>query len=170
MSSHHIPEDSDKESKSKESVHSRPRKKQKQDRHGIPENVIRVSMKGWIKNCVIRGATLLLKDGFEEIIISGAGFTISRVCEIAVILRNKIEGLHQINTIKHVELEDKYPRRSHEKSDDELRNRFLVVFEIKLCYKPSEEDLESKGYQKPLEDIESATLEEIRSHKPARRR
>jgi len=79
---------------------------------------------------------------------------------VSEVLRNRIEGLHQVSRITNTTIEQEY-----EPIEEGLKavkvTRILALLEIVLTKEPSEEQLKEAGYQAPLPNVQNQTFEEI---------
>jgi len=96
------------------------------------ENEIRLSARRKPNPYIIRAAALFLEKKLDYIVLKGLGNTIPTALLVAEVLRRRIKGLHQINTIKNTVVEDKFEPKE-EGLDTVILKRTLSLLEIKLC-------------------------------------
>ena len=102
-------------------------------------NEIRVSANGNLSR-YIKHALNLLRNNERSIILKGAGSATSRVLHLTEILKRRIGGLHQVNSISSVLVDSK---------ENDGKQRRISVFEAELSIdKPKNEEV---GYQEPVE-------------------
>ena len=106
-------------------------------------NEIRVSVNGNLSRYV-KYALNLLRNNERSIIIKGAGSATSRVLHLTEILKRRVGGLHQVNTISSTLIDCK---------ENNGRQRRVSVFEAQLSIdKPLQENA---GYQEPIQREEN---------------
>ena len=102
---------------------------------------------------------LFTNKNYETIIISGLNKDIKKVVLIFEIIKIKIPGLHQINEMNWLNKLDYNDLNDNNFNDNEnniLNNdKIIPRLSIKLTFKkPSKEEKENLGYQKPLNILE----------------
>jgi len=71
------------------------------------ENLVKISLKTDVRNIIKYAVYLLKKRGLDYIVLSGLNQAITRVVLVAEIVKIKIPGLHQINSISNMSFPDK---------------------------------------------------------------
>ena len=74
---------------------------------------------------------LLDRSNSELVIIKATGSAIPKAVNVVEILKRRVEGLHQINRVKHTEVEDIY-EPLEEGLDTVVVKRYLSLIEITL--------------------------------------
>ena len=115
------------------------------------ENEIRISTRRRPNSYIIYAAVLFLEKQFDTVVLKGIGETIPQMLMVADVLRRRIKGIHQVNTISSINVQDIY-EPLEEGLDTVIVTRTLSMLEVKLTTKPSAEDLKAAGYQKPIPD------------------
>ena len=93
---------------------------------------------------------------------SACGGAISKLIVVAEVLKHRIPGLHQINTLKCIKVKDTYEPKE-EDLDTVIVERFITLLEIVLTTKDPEEH-DPIGYQPPI------PAEEIDENPPKKRK
>lgn len=117
--------------------------------------------KGGIGRCVREAAEMLLGEKPKDFIkLIGSGPAISKVVQLANLLRHKIPGLHMVTSLYTKSRTDVY-EPLHDDLDEITIEMNFVTMEIQLSYSEIDDGL--LGYQKPLpkDEVEEATLEEL---------
>ena len=109
------------------------------------------------------------KEKTEVVKIRSYGAGLSMAVKLAEVVKTKVKGLHQINRISNVEIEDIYIPL--EEGLDEVKiTKQISVLEIELT-KKKEEGIESHhGYQEPLGDDKIEPFEKRRPRRNRRKR
>ena len=102
---------------------------------------IRVESNGTLGKYVGLGLGLF-KGGERTVTISGIGYAVSKVTQLAETIKRKIGGLHQLNSIESVEVND-YRREAEQGA---TRNVAL----LKIVLSHDELDTTAYGYQEPI--------------------
>ena len=114
----------------------------------LPPNEIRVKRKVGIGRYLKRANDLLTENKEEFIVIKGVSNAVESAVKLAELIKHRIAGLHQMNTISHLMMVDEY--EPLEEGLDHLKfSRTISILEIKL----SKIALDSKlvGYQPPID-------------------
>jgi len=120
-----------------------------QDKEPINPFEIRIKSGKDTKFYVGYAMYLLDRNNSEMVTIKATGNAIPKAVNVVEILKRRVEGLHQINRIKHAEVEDKY-EPLEEGLDVVVVKRFLSLIEITLTKNVSGEASKEIGYQIPL--------------------
>jgi len=120
-----------------------------QDKEPINPYEIRIKSSKDTKFYVGYAMYLLDRANSESVTIKATGNAIPKAVNVVEILKRRVEGLHQLNRIKHAEVEDKY-EPLEEGLDTVIVKRFLSLIEITLTKNIPETAQEEIGYQKPL--------------------
>merc|ERR1712151_691043 len=120
-----------------------------QDKEPINPYEIRIRSSKDTKFYVGYAMYLLDRANSESVTIKATGNAIPKAVNVVEILKRRVEGLHQLNRIKHAEVEDKY-EPLEEGLDTVIVKRFLSLIEITLTKNIPQEAQEEIGYQKPL--------------------
>merc|ERR1712151_238211 len=120
-----------------------------QDKEPINPYEIRIRSSKDTKFYVGYAMYLLDRANSESVTIKATGNAIPKAVNVVEILKRRVEGLHQLNRIKHAEVEDKY-EPLEEGLDTVIVKRFLSLIEITLTKNIPNEATDEIGYQKPL--------------------
>merc|ERR1712151_817683 len=120
-----------------------------QDKEPINPYEIRIRSSKDTKFYVGYAMYLLDRANSESVTIKATGNAIPKAVNVVEILKRRVEGLHQLNRIKHAEVEDKY-EPLEEGLDTVIVKRFLSLIEITLTKNIPQEATDEIGYQKPL--------------------
>eukprot|EP00331_Platyophrya_macrostoma_P028288 CAMPEP_0176438306 /NCGR_PEP_ID=MMETSP0127-20121128/19199_1 /TAXON_ID=938130 /ORGANISM="Platyophrya macrostoma, Strain WH" /LENGTH=301 /DNA_ID=CAMNT_0017822219 /DNA_START=57 /DNA_END=963 /DNA_ORIENTATION=- len=136
------------------------------------KNEIRITGDGSARRYIGYAANLLLgEEGrADTIILKASGNAAKTACLVAEILRTHILGLHQLNVIKTIEVEDVY-EPTEEGLDKVVIKRSLAVLEIQLSTKDKAFDTKAPGYQEPLakNNVEEKSLADFLKREKRRR-
>eukprot|EP01016_Furgasonia_blochmanni_P006660 TRINITY_DN1267_c0_g1_i4.p1 TRINITY_DN1267_c0_g1~~TRINITY_DN1267_c0_g1_i4.p1 ORF type:complete len:298 (-),score=106.64 TRINITY_DN1267_c0_g1_i4:348-1241(-) len=124
------------------------------DQTPLPENEIRVRTQGRPAGLIFRALDLFRREQnpFKVITLRSSGGAIPKACVIADVLRRRIRGLQQINTISTTTVSDTYSPLE-EGLDVVQISRSLAVLEIRLSLLDNE-DKNHIGYVAPLPESE----------------
>jgi DNA-binding protein len=126
-------------------------KKVRAERDQVKDEVIRVSRKGQPKEFIDQICQQFTEHKAKEVTLSSLGSAIAKTCTIAEAVKHRVPGVHQLNEIKTIVLEDAY--EPLEEFKGELKNtsvsRKLTCFQIVLSLQPPA-DIKMPGYQVPL--------------------
>jgi len=134
-------------------------KKPKETQKGeTPYNEIRITGTDYVGKYITYAASLLVegrevdggnKEKVDKIVLKATGVATKVACLVAEILKHRIYGLHQLNTIETITVFDEY--EPLEEGLDHIKiERKLAVFEIQLSTKDGVLDTKAPGYQPPL--------------------
>ena len=124
-----------------------------QDKEPINPFEIRIKSGKDTKFYVGYAMYLLDRNNSEMVIIKATGNAIPKAVNVVEILKRRVEGLHQINRIKHAEAEDIY-EPLEEGLDTVIVKRYLSLIEITLTKDISTNGKDEAGYQEPLPEAE----------------
>ena len=119
----------------------------------ISENEIRVKSSKDTKFYVGYALHMVEKSNTDSIIIKATGNAIPKAVNVVEILKRRIEGIHQINVVQNVEVEDTY-EPLEEGLDTVIVKRYLSLIEITLTRKITPGMAKEPGYQEPLPESE----------------
>ena len=129
---------------------------------------IRVKSNKETKYYVGYGLFMLQKQDSDCIIIKATGNAIPKAINIVEILKRRVEGLHQINRIKYVKVQDTY-EPIEEGLDVVVVDRYLSLIEMTLTKEISHKTKMEPGYQEPLPESEYNRKESQRVRNQVRR-
>lgn len=127
----------------------------------IHENEIRVKSSKETKFYVGYALHMLEKSQNESIVIKATGNAIPKAVNVVEILKRRVEGLHQINRVRNVEVEDTY-EPLEEGLDTVIVKRYLSLIEVTLAKKLEYGQNREPGYQEPLPETEINTADNKR--------
>ncbi len=119
----------------------------------LAPNEIRVKRKVGLGIYLIRVQNLLsdIDNPTGTVVIWGIGLSIQSVVELAELVKHRVKGLHQINKISYITIEDEY--EPLEEGLDHLNfTRLVTMLEITLSKNPL--DKSDIGYQEPIDESE----------------
>jgi DNA-binding protein Alba len=122
-------------------------RKVEQPKEPKPDNEIRVTSRTYISTNFKYIAGLLEEKRFDEIIIKATGNVISKAVALAIVVRKRFLGLHQISEIETTEMVDVY-EPLEEGLDTVERKRLVCMMTIILS--SNQLDTTHIGYQEPL--------------------
>lgn len=96
------------------------------------------------------GYTIDMLEKFDTITVKATGNAIPKAVNVIEVIKRKIPGLHQVNKVKNVEVEDTY-EPLEEGLDTVVIKRHLSLLEVTLTKKEKEVDTKDPGYQEPLD-------------------
>ena len=117
----------------------------------LPTNEIRVKRKVGIGRYLKRANDLFAESETNCVIIKGVSNAVESAVKLVELIKHRIPGLHQINTISHINILDEYTPL--EEGLDHLSfSRIVTMLEIRL----SKQQLDTKniGYQPPISENE----------------
>lgn len=92
--------------------------------------------------------------GKDSVTLSSLGQAITKAVTIAEIVKHRIPGLHQINEINTIIIDDEYEPLEEEKELDKMTvSRKLTCLQITLT-KTAPADTKVAGYQEPIPESE----------------
>ena len=106
-----------------------------------------------------------VKEKTDKVLIKTYGAGISIAVRLVEIAKTKVEGLHQVNRIRCVEIEDEYIPLE-EGLDLVKIKKHISVLEITLSKEVAEGEREEIGYQEPLPKEQIVPFEKRRRKKP----
>ena len=95
-------------------------KKVRAERDQVVDDVIRVNRKSPASTFVDQIIAKFNDDKVKEVVLSSLGAAISKTITIAEVIKHRIPGVHQVNEIKTIVLDDAYEPLEEFKS--ELKN------------------------------------------------
>ena len=126
-------------------------KKVRAERDQVVDDVIRVNRKSPASTFVDQIIAKFKDDKVKEVVLSSLGAAISKTITIAEVIKHRIPGVHQVNEIKTIVLDDAYEPLEEFKS--ELKNitveRKLTCFQIVLSM-AAPKNSKIAGYQSPI--------------------
>merc|ERR1712166_759257 len=97
----------------------------------LPPNEIRVKHKVGIGRYLKRAHDLLETEGAEQIIIKGVSNAVDSAVKLAELVKHRVKGLHQTNSIGHITIVDEY--EPLEEGLDHLKfSRIVTMIQIIL--------------------------------------
>lgn len=115
------------------------------------EAEIRVTAVGSVSAYVSRAAEVYNELGKDEVLITGSGNAITKVVQLAEVVKRRFKGLHQITKLSTQEFVDEY-EPLEEGLDKVIDKRSIAVIDIRLS--KTALDTSDKGYQAPLDESE----------------
>jgi hypothetical protein len=125
-----------------------------------PNNEIKISELTDVHETIDFIFELFTKKNYQTIIISGLNKAIKKVVLITEIIKSKIPGLHQLNEINSLYI------NNNGINDNEINNENAMPrMSIKLTFiEPSQEEKNNMGYQKPLNAMEANLINKYRNN------
>ena len=131
-------------------------KKVRAERDTEVDDIIRVNRKSSAQSFVDQVLARFNEQKATEVTLSSLGAAISKTVTIAEVVKHRVEGIHQVNEIKTIHLDDVY-EPLEEFKDEQLENmtvqRKLTCFQIVLT-KTAPKDTKAAGYQAPIDKSE----------------
>jgi DNA-binding protein len=101
----------------------------------LPSHEIRVKHKVGIGRYLKRAHDLLEADGADCIIIKGVSNAVDSAVKLAELVKHRVKGLHQVNSIGHITIVDEY--EPLEQGLDHLKfSRIVTMLQITLSKSP----------------------------------
>lgn len=97
----------------------------------LPPNEIRVKRQAGIGRYLKRAVDLFNSPENKTIVIKGISQAIESVVKLAELCKHKVAGLHQVNKILNVTIDDEYDRLE-EGHDNQKGERLVTMLEITL--------------------------------------
>ena len=124
-------------------------------KHSV-KNEIMISLRNpRVDGHIIYAATLLMKKKYSFVIVKAAGNACTRATLIAEILKSRVENLHQINRINHIEIEDIYEPKEIGLNEVKI-TKSIPIFEIILTIEDPIEKINNNPDRKLIFDLEDA--------------
>lgn len=133
------------------------------------ENEIRIRRDGPTGGYINRAAELFLRaeNPHRLVTISAIGQAIPIALAVSEKIREKIAGLHAIQSIQSIEKTILF-KPQEQGLDEVTQTRFNAAFRIVLSLDASPQDLKSVGYSAPRPGVTTATLDEIKAFRTNR--
>ena len=109
------------------------------------QHEIRVTTSKPPKIYVKRAIFLFRQKEIDHVILKASGAAISTLCISAELIRNNFKNLHQLNKITNTTIVDTY-EPNEEGLDTVTVQRKMAILEVKLMFKPEEDEAEQPGY------------------------
>ena len=125
-----------------------------------PNNEIKISELTDVHETIDFIFELFTKKNYQTIIISGLNKAIKKVVLITEIIKSKIPGLHQLNEINSLYI------NNNGINDNEINNENAMPrMSVKLTFiEPSQEEKNDLGYQRPLNAIETSLISKYKNN------
>ena len=129
-------------------------KKVRSDREAVPDGIIRVNRTIQARNFIDHVLDEFNNKGKDQITLSSLGQAITKAVTIAEIVKHRIAGLHQVNEINTIVIDDEYEPLEEEEGLDKMTvSRKLTCLQITLS-KTAPKDTTVAGYQPPIPESE----------------
>ena len=128
------------------------RKEKKQDQASQNKDEIRIRAGDHPVFPYLAYAHRHFEDGNTRVVVKATGNAISKAVQVVELIKRRFAGLHQVNEITSLEVEDVY-EPVEEGLDEVKRFRKLTMLVVSLS-KQAPEDTTHYGYQKPLPESE----------------
>jgi len=127
-----------------------PKKEAKEEEH--PKCELRVGPvrppKAYIASCID-----LFEEGEKTVVLKGRGQVISKVVNIAEVVKRRVKGLHQLAATESTQVTDVYePKAGAEGKENIEIKKYIAALSITLSLEQLDKSL--PGYQEPLSDSE----------------
>ena len=127
-------------------------KKVRSEREPVPDGIIRVNRTINARQFIDQVLEIFNEQKKDEVILSSLGEAITKTVTIAEIVKHRVPGLHQVNEISTIVIDDEY-----EPIEDGLTpmtlKRKLTCLQIHLT-KTKPKDSSVPGYQEPIPESE----------------
>lgn len=125
------------------------------EREQIPDNVVRVNARTQVKSYVRYILKQFEETKVTEVTLSSMGNAMAKMVTIAEIVKHRVHGLHQVNSVEMQTFEDEY-KPKEEGLDNVKLERKVTCFRVHLSLKEATAlSHEEPGYQAPMakEDV-----------------
>jgi ribonucleases P/MRP protein subunit RPP25 len=130
-------------------------KKVRSEREAVPDGIIRVNRTIQARNFIDHVLDEFNNKGKDSVTLSSLGQAITKAVTIAEIVKHRVAGLHQVNEINTIVIDDEYEPLEEEKEqlDKMTVSRKLTCLQITLS-KTAPKDTSVAGYQPPIPESE----------------
>jgi len=130
-------------------------KKIRSEREAVPDGIIRVNRTIQARNFIDHVLDEFNNKGKDTVTLSSLGQAITKAVTIAEIVKHRIAGLHQINEINTIIIDDEYePIEGEEELDKMTVSRKLTCLQITLTKTAPKDAAKIAGYQPPIPESE----------------
>ena len=130
-------------------------KKIRSEREAVPDGIIRVNRTIQARNFIDHVLDEFNNKGKETVTLSSLGQAITKAVTIAEIVKHRIAGLHQVNEINTIIIDDEYePIEGEEELDKMTVSRKLTCLQITLSKSAPKDHATIPGYQPPIPESE----------------
>lgn len=114
------------------------------------DKIIRVNRKSPATQFIDEVINRFTQHKAKEVVLSSLGAAISKTITVAEVVKHRVPGIHQLNEIKTIILDDAYEPLDEFRKDlkNETVSRKLTCFQIVLSMQAS--NAKAPGYQAPL--------------------
>lgn len=129
-------------------------KKVRSEREAVPDGIIRVNRTIQARNFIDHVLDEFNNKNKDSVTLSSLGQAITKAVTIAEIVKHRVAGLHQVNEINTIVIDDEYePLEEEEKLDKLTVSRKLTCLQITLS-KTAPKNTKVAGYQPPIPESE----------------
>ena len=127
-------------------------KKVRSEREAVPDGIIRVNRTINARQFIEQVLAIFNEEKKDQVVLSSLGEAITKSVTIAEIVKHRVPGLHQVNEISTIVIDDEY-----EPIEEGLKpmtlSRKLTCLQITLST-TQPKDIKVPGYQPPIPESE----------------
>ena len=127
-------------------------KKVRSEREPVPDGIIRVNRTINARQFIDQVLEIFNDQKKDEVILSSLGEAITKSVTIAEIVKHRVPGLHQVNEISTIVIDDEYEPIEEGLTAMTLKRK-LTCLQIHLT-KTKPKDTNVAGYQEPIPESE----------------
>lgn len=129
-------------------------RKVRSEREAVPDGIIRVNRTIQARNFIDHVLDEFNNKNKDSVTLSSLGQAITKAVTIAEIVKHRVAGIHQVNEISTIVIDDEYePIEEEEKADKLIVSRKLTCLQITLS-KTAPKNIDIAGYQPPIPESE----------------